>query len=102
MGRERSVSAVAGGHGQHHGLPVQQVRIEDLPVEGRPGQAQVELTRQQALDLLAGHQFLEVDVHVGKNCGDLFQQRAQDAEPAGCREPDPQHARASRGDPAWR
>ena len=71
-------------------FPVQQVRIEDFTVEGRPGQAQVQFAGEQALDLLARDQFLEVDVDVGQDRGDLLQQRAQDAEAAGRREADPE------------
>ena len=67
--------------------------------KGGRGQAQVQFAGLQALDLLAGHQFLQVDVDVGQDRRDLLQQRAQDAEAAGRGEADPQKARAAGGDP---
>ncbi len=90
---------VPAGNGQHHGLGIQQVRVEDLPVERRPGQAQVESAAEEALDLLAGDEFLQVDIHVRDDFRDLLQQGAEDAEAAGGREAHAEHARAPGGDP---
>ena len=65
--------AVPGRNGQHHGFPVEQMGIEGFAVEGRAGEAKVEFTGQQAVELLTGHQFLKVDIHVRHEARNLFQ-----------------------------